>query len=289
MQVQVPDLDVSAPSQQAPLYLPALLLDTTYGYAPFPDQTANGRKHQGMPTSARSSAWSHEAQPIAPATPHPAIRFPVRGILRHPSVATAGHHPQHENYRVRFSSPQRFVFSPDPSSISASMQSLDPQPQSSALFPQHLRMGRPDAYSTPRSHVTNQNKSDSSTRMTLVEQEDPTDEYLQYPLDDQASLPNHLRYSIDGVTTTDVEDPGRLNETARKHIPAPLAIDQQGILAGAALSSSKKSRPAYRESNLSGKDLIRNLERAAEEDDYDSDELNLRPLPPIPVKAEVCP
>ena len=73
----------------------------------------------------------------------------------------------------------------------------------------------------------------------------------------------------------------------RHSVPSPLAKAHYDIIAAATTAQKDHQKAGIARIKTSGKAMVRALEAAAENDGYESDELNLRPAVPV-IKSQVC-
>jgi len=222
--------------------------------------------------------------------PHLSSRFPVRGILRKSTapVAPAEQPPNRAlasvESRVRFSSPQEFVFPQVPSNSPTSMQSYIPQRSTPSVWSTPPAVfGPPQAASAPCFPASQVQPGSYPSRMSGSSSIQPSlcriENGFSVP-PQRWSRPQDSQYPDDHLMN---ESPHQLS---RSHISTPLSNAHDAILAEAA-ASEPVSRPtgAAGGGTKRGKAMIRALEEAVESNGYESDELNLRPR----VKSEVSP
>ncbi len=282
-----------APSQLPPLWQGP--------FANIPPQAASTprRPHAANPAPERL----HQPPPFDARPPRQrsqSSRFPVRGILSKPDASSVpitatsiGESVTLEN-RVRWSSPQEFLFSPTASYSSASIPFLVPYPSTPVIWapdpPISISQPLPtplELYQAPRLQYNDQAPLSSSPLSHEISFANPIQTALQ-PVEDPAprrrlkrSLSNGDKpYSLGSTRQT-------VQEIPHRPVPMPLAEAHEAIVAEAKVCSSKKAKAAAENTKKKAKAVVRALEDAVEIDGYESDELNLRPEASV-IASEVC-
>ena len=224
-----------------------------------------------------------EGPPVSRAT-QTTSRFPVRGILRNPTISAMpcqqGADPDLAalGNRVRFSSPQEVLFCPAPS-YSSSMPPVRHWAETAVSWTtSSTGLGPPDGCSTPRHYAAAKARHHSSPSDSIRQNFDPSrmsahsDSYVPSPnpVRQRRPLNNRIQY----FDRLDIFE--RPQELPRKTVPTPLAIAHQATPAPA-LSDDTKPKHEANGTNLRSKASAGPLKQAAEMYQNESDEVNLRP------------
>ena len=255
---------------------------------------------KGLPVDFdQDPSWTKDftvSQPTfrQPRPPVQTSRFPVRGILRKnphnlPPLQPLTS-PTLAANRVRFSSPREYLYSPVSHSTGSGQSRLSFQateaPGTWAHPETNGHADRPSAGYDTALHPT---EDQGVQRHDHSRPQKSTSHHQSAPLQHQASdensdrslrLRGQKRSSSETESMSGSESPqdvSRPRKQPRQSIPTPLAQAYEGIVSKAFGKPTRKNVPAVRRTR--GQAVVQALEEAAEDDGYESDELNLRPVP----------